>query len=151
MISEEGLALIKKYEGFAPLEYTCVAGKRTIGYGHCMKAGEVYPAGVSEAFAEELLLKDLKTAERAVDGAVRVPLSECQRDALVSFVFNVGAGNFKRSLLLRLLNEGGYEEVPDQLMRWIYADGSICAGLMRRRKAEAGLFSSENKKTRRKK
>lgn len=150
MISEKGVALIKEYEGFAPLEYVCVAGKRTIGYGHCLNADEVYPAGVSEAFAEELLRRDLKTAEKAVDEAVNVPLSECQRDALVSFAFNVGAGNFKRSLLLRLLNEGGYDEIPEQLMRWIYADGSICAGLMRRRKAEAELFVAKNKKRRKK-
>ena len=139
MISEKCLDLIKKYEGFSPLEYICAAGRRTIGYGHCLEAGEEYPAGISEKFAEELLAKDLKSAEKAV-----------QREALVSFAFNVGAGNFKRSLLLRLLNEGGYDEVPDQLMRWIYANGSICAGLMRRRKAEAELFASEDKKRRRK-
>lgn len=150
MISEKALDLIKKYEGFSPLEYICAAGRRTIGYGHCLEAGEEYPAGISEKFAEELLAKDLKSAEKAVDYAVKVPLSAVQREALVSFAFNVGAGNFKRSLLLRLLNEGGYDEVPDQLMRWIYANGSICAGLMRRRKAEAELFASEDKKRRRK-
>ena len=146
MISRKGLALIKEFEGFAPLEYTCVAGKRTIGYGHRLNASEVYPGGVGEAFAEELLVKDVKGAERVVDEAVIVPLSVSQRDALVSFAFNVGSGNFLRSLLLRLLNEGGYGEVPEQMMRWIYVDGSMCTGLMRRRKAEAEMFAGRKRK-----
>lgn len=143
--TKKGIALIKSFEGFSPLEYTCIAGKRTIGYGHVLDVEESYIAGVSEAKAEELLSKDLKHAENIVRSKVVVPLKAHQFDALVSFVFNVGAGNFSRSMLLRLLNEGKYEEIPSQLMRWVYVNGALSAGLMRRRHAEAEMFSKRGK------
>ncbi|MBO4521155.1 MAG: lysozyme [Alphaproteobacteria bacterium] len=146
MISEKGLKAIKTFEGYSPLEYTCVAGKRTIGFGHVLKPNESYVCGVSEEQAEELLIQDLKTVETAVDMLVKVPLKEYQRDALVSFAYNIGAYAFQRSTLLKELNAGNYEQVPKQLMRWIYVNGKPCYGLSRRRQAEAALF--ENKRER---
>ena len=95
MISRKGIETIKTFEGFSPLEYTCVAGKRTIGYGHVLKPDESYVCGVSEKKAEQLLFQDLKTAEAAVDTLVKVPLKEYQKDALVSFVFNIGVYAFQ--------------------------------------------------------
>ena len=100
MISQKGVEAIKAFEGFSPLEYTCVAGKRTIGYGHLLKPDEFYVCGVSEKRAEELLIQDLNTVEAAVDTLVKVPLEEYQRDVLVSFVFNIGVYAFQRSTLL---------------------------------------------------
>ena len=143
MISEKGIKAIKTFEGYSPLEYTCVAGKRTIGYGHVLKPDEVYVCGVSEQQAEKLLMQDLCMTEAAVDLLVDVPLKEYQRDALVSFAFNIGTYAFQRSTLLKELNAGNYEQVPKQLMRWIYTNGKPCYGLVRRRQAEAAMF--ENK------
>ena len=143
MISEKGIKAIKLFEGYSPLEYTCVAGKRTIGYGHVLKPDENYVCGVSEKQAEELLIQDLSIAEAAVDLLVDVPLKEHQRDALVSFAFNIGTYAFQRSTLLKELNAGNYEQVPKQLLRWIYVNGKPCYGLLRRRQTEAAMF--ENK------
>lgn len=144
MIGTKGLALIKRFEGFSALEYTCVAGKRTIGYGHCLSPDENYPAGVTEEQAEELLRDDVADAEDAVIRLVEVPLTPNQFDALVSFVFNVGSENFRRSTLLRRLNDGDYDGVAKEFGKWIYANEKPVAGLMQRRKAEAELFETEN-------
>lgn len=143
MISQKGMEAIKAFEGFSPLEYTCVAGKRTIGYGHVLKPDESYVCGVSEKQAEELLMRDLGLVEAAIDSVVKVPLEEYQRDALVSFAFNIGVYAFQRSTLLKELNVGNYEQVPKQLLRWIYVNGKPCYGLSQRRQAEAAMF--ENK------
>ena len=146
MISEKGVEALKAFEGFSPLEYTCVAGKRTIGYGHILKPDENYVCGVSEKFAENLLAQDLSVIEAAVDNAVKVPLEEYQRDALVCFAFNIGIYAFRHSTLLKELNAGNYEKVPKQLLRWVYVNGRPCYGLLQRRQAEAAMF--ENKKGR---
>lgn len=143
MISKRGIEAVKAFEGFSPLEYTCVAGKRTIGYGHVLQPNESYVCGLSEKKAEELLIQDLALAEKAVDMLTAVPLEEYQRDALVSFVFNIGAYAFKRSTLLKVLNAAEYDQVPKQLLRWVYVNGKPCQGLIRRRQSEAALF--ENK------
>ena len=143
MISQKGVEAIKAFEGFSPLEYTCVAGKRTIGYGHVLKPDESYVCGLNEKKAEKLLAEDLSAVEAAVDLSVKVPLEEYQRDALVSFAFNIGVYAFQRSTLLKELNAGNYEKVPKQLLRWVYVNGKPCFGLFRRRQAEAAMF--ENK------
>lgn len=140
MISKNGIEMVKRLEGFSPLEYTCVAGCRTIGYGHVLKLDEEYVGGVGENEAEKMLLRDLQTAENAVDALVAVPLTPCQKDALVSFVFNIGVRAFSKSTLLRLLNEGEYARVPEQMNRWVFVNGRPCFGLARRRKTEAAMF-----------
>lgn len=144
MIGTKGLALIKKFEGFSALEYLCPAGKRTIGYGHCLSPDENYPAGVTEEQAEELLRDDIADAEDAVIRLVEVPLTPNQFDALASFVFNVGSNNFRLSTLLRVLNKADYEGAAKEFEKWIYADEKVVPGLKRRRKAEAELFKTES-------
>ena len=140
MISRKGIEAIKAFEGFSPLEYTCVAGKRTIGYGHVLKPSENYVCGLSEKKAEELLMLDLSAVEEVVDAAVGEALEEYQRDALVSFAFNVGVYAFQHSTLLKELKAGNYEKVPGQFLRWVYVNGKPCSGLLRRRQAEAAMF-----------
>lgn len=142
MIGWNGLKLIKSFEGFSPLEYTCVAGKRTIGYGHVLRAGESYPAGVTEAEAETLLLDDVAEAEQTVIDLVEVPLSANQFDALVSFVFNVGWRKFAGSTLLKKLNAIDYDGAAAEFLRWKYANGKVINGLLRRRTAEKKLFET---------
>jgi len=137
-ISDKGIEHLKRWEGLRLTAYKDIAGICTIGYGH---TGTAYEGRtITEGEAEQLLRGDLDWAEKAVNDDVLVPLSQNQFDALVSFVYNVGAGAFRRSTLLRRLNEGDYDEVPPQLMRWTRAGGKVSRGLYNRRKAEADLW-----------
>jgi lysozyme len=135
--SPDGFEFIKAHESLVLNAYQCPAGVWTIGWGHTRtaKPGMV----VTRVQAERLLVQDLRTAEEAVN-EVKVPLTRKQFDALVSFVFNVGVGAFKKSTLLRLLNQGKYEAVPAQLARWNKANGKVLNGLVRRRKEEAAMW-----------
>ena len=100
-LTDEGLALIKRFEGFAPEVYVCPGGWPTIGYGHVVREHERerFADGIDEATAEELLRRDVETAERAVLRLIRVPLEDGRFDALGSFTFNLGAGALQRSTL----------------------------------------------------
>ncbi len=151
-ISPQGLNLIKKFEGLHRVQddgmissYRCPANRWTIGFGSCKGVRSGMKITVKEA--EDLLIKDIEEHGKAVKRHVNVPLSQYQYDALTSFVFNLGAGAFKSSTLLKKLNQGLYDEVPEQLMRWNKArvDGKLTPlnGLTRRRSAEASLFSSD--------
>lgn len=138
--SRRGRKLIQRFEGFRDEAYKPHKDDVwTIGYGHTKtaKPGMV----ITKHKAALLLTGDLRDAERAVNTYVKVSLSQAQYDALVSFVFNVGAGAFKRSTLLGKLNSGQYSAVDDQLARWVYSGGRVFAGLVRRRAAEADLFT----------
>lgn len=144
-ISQAGIDLIKQYEGYRSRTYLDVGGKPTIGYGHLLKPGESFPNGIDESTAEELLRQDLATAERAVQNGVGTHnLTQSQYDALVSFTFNVGSGNFQKSTLLKDINSDDYEDVPSEMMRWINVSGVPNAGLRNRRMAEATLFANTN-------
>ncbi len=124
--------------------YICPAGYPTIGYGHIVKASEAesFANGITEAHAEALLRADVASAQRAVLRLISVPLSDGQYDALVSFTFNLGGGALQRSTLRRKLNRGDYETVPAEFMKWVWAGGRKLKGLIKRRQAEAALFST---------
>lgn len=144
-INQAGLDLIKRFEGLRLQAYddngAMPGGVWTIGYGH---TGGVRPGDeITEAEAERLLREDLATAERAVIRLVHVPLSGNQFATLVSFAFNVGEGALARSTLLKRLNQGRYEDVPAQLMRWVFQGKTRLRGLERRRAAEADLWLAE--------
>ncbi len=140
LINDAGLALVKHFEGFRSKAYKCPGDRWTIGYGHTL--GVYQGMQITKALAEVLLLNDLESSELAVHSLTEVPLNGNQRSALISFVFNLGAGNFKRSTLRRKLNTGDYDAVPEQLRRWVRGGGQILPGLVRRRKAEAKLWST---------
>ena len=143
-VTEEGLNLIKRFEGFSPTIYICPAGYPTVGYGHGVLTHEQdqFAAGITPAQATELLRKDVRIAERAVLRLISVPLTDGQFDALVSFTFNLGAGALQRSTLRRKVNRGEQESVPAELMKWVWAAGKRMPGLIRRRRAEALAYSS---------
>jgi lysozyme len=141
-ITQNGLDLIKRFEGFSRTVYFCPAGYPTIGYGHVVKDDEDFSAGVDEEQAEELLCQDAQIAERAVLRLINVPLTDGQFDALVSFTYNLGSGALQRSTLRRKINREEHAEVPEQFMRWVWAGGRKLKGLIRRRAAEANLYSS---------
>ena len=138
-ITQDGIDLIKLFEGFSSTVYICPAGYTTIGYGHLVRAGESF-SEISEAEAEELLCKDVESAERAVLRLVNVPLTDGQFDALVSFTYNLGSGALQCSTLRRKVNRQVHGEVPAQLVRWVWAGGRKLNGLIRRRAVEAKLY-----------
>ena len=151
-VSPSGISLVKKFEGLHKQTsegdvraYRCPAGRWTIGWGHCKGVKSGMRATVEEC--EQFLQEDLNEAGNVVTRLVHVPLTQHQFDALASFIFNLGQGNFAESTLLRKLNQGLYDEVPEQLMRWNKArvDGVLTPlkGLTRRRTAEAALFSMD--------
>lgn len=150
--SENGIELVKAFEGLHKVKsdgnvrsYRCPAGRWTIGYGHThgVRSGET----ITPEEAEDLLRKDLEDCEATVERMVKVDLTQNQFDALVSFVFNLGQGNFGSSTLLRKLNRGDYEGAAEEFTRWNKArvDGELKAlpGLTRRRTAEAALFEMD--------
>jgi lysozyme len=138
-ITQDGIDLIKRFEGFSSTVYICPAGYPTIGYGHLVRSGESYTE-ITETEAEELLRKDVESAERAVLRLVNVPLTDGQFDALVSFTFNLGSGAFQRSTLRSKVNRQAHAEVPAQLMRWVWAGGRVLRGLVIRRTSEASAY-----------
>ena len=140
-ISEDGLALIRRCESFQPKPYLCPAGWWTVGYGHVIRKGEDFSAGIDEDRASHLLADDLAVAERAVLRLIRVPLSDGQYAALVSFTFNLGAGALQRSTLRQKLNRSDYDAVPAEFLKWVWGGGRKLKGLVVRRQAEANLFS----------
>lgn len=141
MISQEGIDLIKKWEGFRLLPYADVGGKATIGYGHLIKAGENFDKGVSFSEAEMLLLDDIVEAEKAVVRLLdKVPLSGSQCDALTSFVFNVGVGAFENSQLYDLLVKRDFVAAAGQFPRWCFVNKKGNVGLLNRRLDEMKLF-----------
>ena len=140
-ISEEGKALIKKFEGCKLDSYRCSANVATIGYGHTKDVSDGDTCTQEEA--DQMLAEDLEEFEGYVDKLVTVDLEQNQFDALVAWTFNLGPTNFKSSTLLRVLNEGKHENVPSEMRRWNKAGGETLEGLIRRREAEGLLW--ENK------
>ena len=140
--SGKGISLIKDFEGFSPVIYLCPAGKPTIGYGHVVRANETIHAPINEEEAERLLLEDLNDYEASVLRLVSAELTQSQFDALVSFTYNLGAGNISRSTLLKKLNADDYQGAADEFERWDKCNGKPLAGLSRRRRAEKALFLS---------
>lgn len=143
-ISNNGLNAIKGFEGFKANVYNDVAGYPTIGYGHKLTTAERVARlkTVTEDQAAALLASDVQEAVSIVNGAVKVALNQNQFDALVSFTYNVGGGNFRKSTLAKLLNAGDYAGAAAQFSQWKFAGGVVSLGLETRRIAEAALFST---------
>ena len=142
-ISPHGLEKLKQWEGLKTKAYKDAGGVWTIGYGHTAMAGSPQPYQgqvITAAEAENILLKDLAQYEAAVENNVNVKLNDNQFAALVSFAFNVGIGAFKNSTLLKKLNQGDFNAVPTELMKWTKAGGKKLQGLVNRRRAEGYLW-----------
>ena len=140
--SPKGIALIKEFEGLRLKAYKCPGGVWTIGYGHTagVKSGMV----ITEAQAEEYLKADLIVFERYLNG-LGLALNQNQFDALVSFIYNVGTGNFSSSTLLRKVRANPQDNsIMDEFLRWVYSKGRVLPGLQRRRLAEMKLYFSND-------
>ncbi len=139
--SEKAYSLIRRFEGLRLSAYRCPAGVWTVGYGHTV--GVVPGMVITAEQAEEYLKQDIETAEDIVN-AECLNLRQCQFDALVSFVFNVGGGNFRKSTLLRKVKSNPDDNsIMDEFLRWVYAKAVVLPGLQKRRLAEMRLYFSE--------
>ena len=136
--SNDGLALIKKFEGCKLRAYQDSVGVWTIGVGHTkgVEKGDV----ITEEQADEYLRADVSEAEECVNRALTLPLTQGEFDACVSFVFNVGCGAFRGSTLLKRILDGDFDGASKEFARWNKAGGQVLAGLTARRKAEAEMF-----------
>ena len=145
--SPQGLAIIKKFEGFRSKPYLCPAGVPTIGYGSTRYADgrpvKMTDAPIAEAQAQELLQATLAKYEACVNGAVKMPINQNQFDAFVSFTYNLGCGAFRKSTMLQLFNTGYAGAAAEQFARWNRGGGKVLAGLVSRRAAERALFVSK--------
>lgn len=142
-VTQPAIDLVKHFEGLYLNAYRCPAGVATIGYGHT--DGVQMGQEITEAQADAFLAADLADAAADVDRYVRVPISDDQRGALSSFVFNLGAGSLASSTLLRKLNVGDAAGAAAEFGRWVNATvngkPTKLPGLVARRAAEAALFS----------
>lgn len=138
--SNKGIELIKKEEGLMLKAYRCPAGVLTIGYGHTkgVKSSDV----ITEQQADTYLREDLRDAEQTVIRH-RLDINQNQFDALVSFVFNLGSGNFASSTLLKKVKINSNDPtIATEFRKWVYAGGKVLSGLVKRREAEANLYFS---------
>ena len=138
-VSENGIRLVKHFEGCELKAYKCPAGILTIGYGHT-GAGVSPGLVIDQARADMLLQSDLAEFAEGVSKLVRVNITQGQFDALISFSYNCGLNNLRTSTLLRKLNAGDYAGAADEFLRWNRAGKQVLGGLTRRRKAERELF-----------
>lgn len=139
--SKDGLAFTRLFEGDVLTAYQDQRGVWTIGYGHT--AGVRPGQTITEQRAEALLVEDIQAAVHCVNEFATVKLTQPQFDALVDFAFNVGAGNFRNSTLLREINAGHFPEAAAQFRLWDHCGGVVNAGLLRRRRAEASEFGRD--------
>lgn len=143
-LSDRGLEMLKGLEGVIYKIYSDPAHLPTGGVGHLLdrKERERWKIGdkVSEDQVKEWLRKDVEKASEAVNDWVVVELSQWEFDALVSFVFNVGVGAFKRSTLLKKINKGAKMRALEEFQKWSLAGGKKLPGLVNRRNKERDLF-----------
>ena len=138
--SDVGIAFLESQEGLRLLPYDDGVGNMTVGWGHVILPGEDFHLGITKMQAVALLKRDLRRVEQAVNTLVTVELSQCQFDALVSLVFNIGISAFRESTLLKVLNQHNYGACADWFLHWDHANGKVLPGLYRRRCAEREMF-----------
>lgn len=133
--NSKGLDIIRKYEGCRLKSYKCPAGVWTIGYGHTN--GVVQGMTITQAKADAFLQEDINKCESYVDKYVKIPLTENQYSALVSFTFNCGVGN-----LQKLVKNRNTDQIADAIRLYDKANGIPLSGLTKRRLEEQKLFRS---------
>jgi lysozyme len=139
-ITESTLDYITEEEGYRNKAYKDVKGLWTIGVGHLIKADEQHliTTTLTDEQVKDLLKSDLKWCSEAVESSVKVPLTQKQFDALYSLCFNIGEGAFKKSTVVRRLNQNDYKGAADAILMW-----NKPAVLEKRRKRERELFLSD--------
>lgn len=149
-ISADGIAVMHHYESCELEAYPDPGSKDgnpwTIGWGHT--GPEVHKGLVwTQEKADDTFKVDVGSTEREVLSLTKVKVTQCQFDALVSFVYNVGDGAFFKSTLRGYLNQGDFDNAAKEFARWNKNDGTVMKGLTRRRASEAALFNGADAKT----
>jgi lysozyme len=136
-IAKSTLSFITKEEGSRNKAYKDSKGLWTIGVGHLIKPSEQHllTTTLTDEQVEELLQSDLKWCSEAVENNVKVPLTQNQYDALYSLCFNIGETNFRKSTVLRKINENDLQGAADAILMWNKPEV-----LINRRKRERALF-----------
>lgn len=138
--SANAVSLIERFEGLRLAPYKDVGGRYTIGYGHLMTALEPI-ADISADEAWHLLHDDLDRAQHGLNLCLfGTPVTQNQFDALMSWIFNLGAEALEHSTLLKLLRAGDHQGAADEIPKWSHVDGEQVPGLLARRQAERTLF-----------
>lgn len=137
------LDLLAEFEGVRYEPYLDTGGVATIGIGHVIKSNERWIKSLTEAQVQDLFWFDMTPVMQYVSH-LGVPLADHQQLALCSFIFNVGLGAFKKSTMLRKLQVGDIEGAANEFGRWIYDNGKVINGLVRRRMAEKLLFLGQD-------
>lgn len=145
-VSKKGIDLIAEFEGFVSKPYLDQIGIPTIGYGNTFylngKKVTLNDAPISEIEARKLLSIVANKFGQQVQEVTR-ELNQNQFDAVVSFVYNVGIGNYRKSTLLKKINANPCDEsIAYEFSRWNKAGGKVLSGLVKRRKKEAELYFS---------
>ena len=133
-VSAVAVAAICGFEGYREYAYKDVAGVPTIGYGTTkgVRMGDKTTRQEAKAF----LVRDASGMAKQMQTLIKVPLYQHEWDSLVSIVYNIGIGNFKKSTLLKKLNAGKYTEACNEFSKWVYAGGRKIKGLVKRREKE---------------
>ena len=139
-ISEDGLELIKKFEGCETSAYQDSVGVWTIGFGHTKGVEEGQTCSIEDA--ESMLADEMDEYEGYINNMVKVELQQHEFDSLVAWVYNLGPTNLSESTMLKVLNGGQFVRVRDEMNRWTRAGGEILEGLVRRRQAESLMFQN---------
>jgi lysozyme len=146
-MSDSGLARIRGSEAFVAKPYDDGAGNPTIGYGHLIRRGEDYSAGITEAQADTLFRQDVERVVNPALDKITIELTQNQVDALGSFIFNVGTGGFLKSLLSHV-NAGEIEGTTSRMLQYITGRDvrsgrrQVLRGLVTRRQFEVALFKN---------
>ncbi len=138
-ISQNGIDLIKRWEGCKLTAYKDSVGIWTCGYGSTgkdIKEGTVF----TQPQAEDRLMAHLDGVEQCVGRCVEVDITQNQFDALCSFVYNLGCANLRVSTLLKKLNDGDLKGASEEFPKWCKAGGKVLKGLQARRADEQRLF-----------
>jgi lysozyme len=144
-ISNLGLELIKKYEGFKAKAYLCPAKVPTIGFGSTYYEDgtkvKLTDSPITQERATELLEALLVSYELSVDSYCVDTINQNQFDALCSFAYNCGVGNLKSSTLLKKVNKNPNDPtIKDEFLKWNKGGGKVLSGLTKRRIEEAQLY-----------
>lgn len=143
-VTDDAVNMVSQFEGFRSEPYQDSAGVWTIGYGSTRDADgspiDEDTDSVTKQQALDLMRRDLLKTATILDKDVHVALNDHERAALESFIYNVGAGNFEASTLLKKLNAGDIEGSANEFLRWDHAGGKVLAGLLKRREAERSEF-----------
>ncbi len=146
-ISQNCIDIITEFEGFSEKPYLDVVKVPTIGYGTISYSNGVKVKLTDKPISKETALKELKNHVEescipTIQNNIKVELNQNQIDALCSFIYNIGSGNFIKSTLLKKINKKDFVGAAEEFLRWNKASGKVFAGLTRRREAEKQLFSS---------